>query len=297
MLLTFGDSVAWGQGLLEEHKFDDLFADQRGLQRLPRKAHSGAIIGAPTDASIVVEDGEIPVSAPSIWQQILAPRDWSQVDIVLLDGGINDVSLTRILNPLLSETQIKTLTDQFCMHNMQGLLEKLATLVSVGTRIGVVGYYPILSDQSDPGDEELRALLELHGVAATPTMASAKLSIHDVVPTIVANCLMFWNESNVALQTAVDGANQTAKRNCARFVELPFSEENALWAQDPLLWELKAPLLAPEDEVSSSRGATCKAVFGGLLQLPKLLQCERASVGHPNVKGAATIADTLLGAL
>ena len=60
-----------------------------------------------------------------------------------------------------------------------------------------------------------------------------------------------------------------------------------------LLWELNE-LLLPEDEVSDPRGAACGALYGDIVHFPKLLQCQRASTGHPNVEGAATIANTLL---
>jgi lysophospholipase L1-like esterase len=295
MFLTLGDSVCWGQGLLEEHKLDAIFAANRGLQ-FTRIAHSGAVIGAPSDSSPEVETGEVPVSFPSLWQQILAPRDWSQFDLLVLNGGINDVSLTRILNPLLSASQIKRLTDQFCLVSMQGLLEKLATLLPVTTRVAVVGYYPILSDQSDPADMELRGLLELHGVATGSVFAADAFSLGSIFPGIVANCITFWQESNQALQAAVDAANTTAQRDFAVFVKLPFDEQNALWAQHPLLWELD-DFLFPEDEVSDPRGAACEVLYGDLVHLPKLLQCQRASTGHPNVEGADTIANTLLAVL
>lgn len=64
MFLTLGDSVCWGQGLLEEHKFDAIFAASRGLP-FTRVAHSGAVIGAPSDSLPHVETGEVPVSFPS----------------------------------------------------------------------------------------------------------------------------------------------------------------------------------------------------------------------------------------
>ena len=179
---------------------------------------------------------------------------------------------------------------------MQGLLEKLATLLNAATRVAVVGYYPILSDQSDPADMELRGLLELHGVATGSVFAGDEFSLSNIFPAIVANCIMFWQESNQALQAASDAANKTAQRDFAVFVKLPFSEQNALWAEHPLLWELN-DFLSAEDEVSAPRGKACQLLYGDLVHLPKLLQCQRASTGHPNIEGAATIAATLLAAL
>ena len=296
MILTLGDSVCWGQGLIEEHKFDSIFADARRM-KCTRVAHSGAVIGALSDTSTQVETGEVPVAFPSVWQQILARTDWSQVELVLMNGGINDISVGRILSPLTTPARLTQMVDQFCLRNMQGLLEALAAkLAGREVRIAVIGYYPILSDQSRQTETQLRALLELNGVATSSVFAPEELSVGAFVPGIIANCITFWQESNRALQAAVDGANAAAGRNVALFVKLPFAEENAMWAPQSLLWEL-TPLLLPEDEVSNPRGAACAALYGDIVHFPRLIQCQRASAGHPRVQGAATIANTLLAVL
>jgi lysophospholipase L1-like esterase len=297
MILTLGDSVNWGQGLLEEHKFDTIVAAQKGMQLKPRAAHSGAVIGTPNDSSSEVDPGEVPVGPPSVWQQLKAQSDWSQVELVLLNGGINDVSLTRILNPLTSTALLTQLVDQFCNQAMSGLLVATANKLTMpGARIAVIGYYPIFSDQSDPADLEFRAMMELHGLATTSVFATDPFSVDHVAPKVVENSITFWQQSNQALQSAVDAANGTLGKNVCTFVKLPFTEVNALWAKQSLLWEL-TPLLMAEDEVVGARGQACDAVFGDLIHLPKLLQCQRASVGHPKVQGAATIAQAIAAAV
>jgi lysophospholipase L1-like esterase len=49
----------------------------------------------------------------------------------------------------------------------------------------------------------------------------------------------------------------------------------------------------PEDEVSDPRAVACQALYGDLVHVPQWIQCVRASTGHPNVEGAALIANTL----
>jgi lysophospholipase L1-like esterase len=123
MILTVGDSVCWGQGLKEEHKLDFLFAREQGLQ-FTRVAHSGAVIGTENDTSSETEPGEVPVGMPSVWQQVQTYNGWSQVELVLLNGGINDVSVNRILNPSISRAQLNQLVDQFCRraeHRSKGI--------------------------------------------------------------------------------------------------------------------------------------------------------------------------------
>jgi lysophospholipase L1-like esterase len=296
MILTLGDSVCWGQGLLEEHKFDHIFAGSKGAQ-LKRVAHSGAVIGTPHDTSTEVDPGEVPVGPPSVWQQMLAQTDWSQVELVLMDGGINDVSLMRILNPLTTTALLTQLVNQFCNQAMRDLLIATAQkLIVPGARIAVTGYYPIFSDQSDPTDLQFRAMLELHGLTTTSVFHTDPFAIDHLVPQVIKNSITFWQGSNQALQSAVDAANSTLGKNVCVFVKLPFTEANSLWAPQSLLWQL-TPLLGAEDEVVSSRGQACEAVFGDLSHLAKLLQCQRASVGHPKVQGAAAIAQALSAAV
>lgn len=57
MILTLGDSVTWGQGLLDEYKLDRVFAEGRPLTRL---AHSAAILGSEKDTSNQREHPEVP---------------------------------------------------------------------------------------------------------------------------------------------------------------------------------------------------------------------------------------------
>jgi lysophospholipase L1-like esterase len=296
MILTIGDSICWGQGLKEEHKFDYLFAKAKGLP-FTRVAHSGAVIGTSSDCSTEVEAGEIPVVSPSVWQQVLAWNDWSQVKIVVLNGGINDVCLARILNPAISTSHLIALVNQFCNKAMQELLEAAAAKLTVpGARIGVVGYFPILSGESGETEEQFRSLLEMHGVSTSSVIAGETFSVNALVPRVVENCLVFWNKSNEALQAAVDAANAKLGRDACVFVKLPFTEVNALWAPQSLLWEL-TPLLLPEDEVADSRGQACEMLYGDVVHIPQWVLCVRTSAGHPNVKGAAKIADALSAAL
>lgn len=298
MVLTLGDSVTWGQGLLDVHKFDRIYA---GELLLPRIAHSGAILGAASDTSGQREYPEIPVPYPSVWQQMASVPDWTDVDVVIVNGGINDVSLTRILNPWIKEDQIVDLTTQFCHTEMARLLSALAPkLGKPGARIVVLGYYPILSDQTNfENDNQPRLVMEMNGVTTSSVAMEKTFEVSALVPQIVANCTAFWRTSAQGLQAAVNDANTGFGRAICLFLDPGFNEANALWSPDPLLWEL-SPTLDPEDEVTELRDRACDALYGDLAHAAQWGQwyvCDRASVGHPNVKGAAKIALALATAL
>jgi hypothetical protein len=307
MIVTIGDSVCWGQGLEDVHKFDRILADtwagnaadleseNGGLKRL---AHSGSILGAETDNSTETAYPEVPVAYPSVWQQLAAVPDWTDVDLLILNGGVNDVSLTRILNPWMSPAQIAQLTQQFCLGEMSRLLPVAAgKLVKAGARIAVLGYYPILSpDSKFDNPKQALMLMEQHGVATSSVALGSTLDPATLVPAIVANCMSFWNASDANLQLAVNQANATAGRDVCVFVTPGFTAENALWAGNPLLWEMSADLDAL-DEVKNLRDRACSALYGDLADLFTWAKCDRASVGHPNVEGASQIAATLAGKL
>jgi lysophospholipase L1-like esterase len=99
-IVNLGDSVPWGQGLLEAEKYDILVkaalsAKYPGGVTLERSAHSGAVIGAGI-ATGTSAPGEVPVARPTIIEQCEqfanAPET---VDLVLVNGGINDVGVSQ----------------------------------------------------------------------------------------------------------------------------------------------------------------------------------------------------------
>ncbi|HEY6413494.1 MAG TPA: hypothetical protein VIX42_07395, partial [Edaphobacter sp.] len=87
-------------------------------------------------------------------------------------------------------------------------------------------------------------------------------------------------------------ANATLGSNVCVFVKLPITEAKAMWAPNSLLWEL-SPILEPEDEVADTRSVVCENIYGDVVHIPQWIQCVRASTGHPDVAGAAAIAQVL----
>ena len=302
-LLVIGDSVCWGQGLTDQHKFSTLIATALGAT-LESHAHSGAIIGAGSSAVGTPVNGEVPVSLPSILQQLSQCQHPEDVDLVIANGGINDVSITKILSPLTTIAQLDQSVHQHCGTDMLTLLQKIgAVITKPGAKVVVPGYYTILSPDSTHfgKPEQLFMLLEMHGVATGAfTLPALSLDIHplELLPSVTNNCHEFFVRSNAELANAVQQANEQFAGNPEFiFAGLPFTDQNAVFASHPLLWGLK-PDLGPEDEVAATRKPQCQIVFGGdILKLPKLLECQRASAGHPNVEGDAVISQTILALL
>jgi hypothetical protein len=294
-IVTIGDSVHWGQGLTREHKLHVLIADALRAQNPGlaehHMAHSGAVIGAGLTVTRQRVDGEVPVGSPTIIEQAAGfPGDPAEVAVVLVNGGINDVDIRNILNPLLPLQALSDLTREHCLDSMRVLLTGVVQrFPAPQTHIVVTSYYPILSHDSKPFGIPL--LLESEGVFVPRAAANLPAAQNP----IVQRCLQFWNESTQCLQQAVADVNAANPPARIIFVDPGFRERNAVFADDPWLFGLQFGLL-PEDEVIAPRHGSCNAAIPPLDFLARE-QCYRASAGHPNVKGAAQYATAIKQAL
>ena len=295
-MVTLGDSVSWGQGLLDAHKYRTLVAQTLGARftvSADNCSHSGATIGVGAGHNGAA-DGEVPDSYPTILDQCgnyaNAPGD---VDLVLVNGGINDVNVRTILDPLTSVNHLTDLTRKHCHDDMVTLLGDMCRKFSKATaKIAVTGYFPILSRQSDP--KLIPDLLNVHCIR--PPDFLADLPITD---KIIELCLTFWNVSNASLAQAVQDANRGSGGGRVVFVPLPYGEQNSVFAPQAWLWGIHLdPTLSPEDEVIAPRHQSCD-VFYRAHPLDVLARetCYRASAGHPNVVGAGKIAEAILAAI
>ena len=182
-MVTLGDSIMWGQGLAEPMKFRNIVSDWIGGALNGRAvkqfgyAHSGAQIIADNEDSVTNLPGEIPSDHPSITKQAgLAENDvmasgaaLGAVDLILIDGGINDVGVVPILNPKNSSGTIAQLAQDVCVGRMSRLLPLVMQLYP-NAAIVVTGYFPIASTESDI--VALTALISALGAGAGVDLAN-----------------------------------------------------------------------------------------------------------------------------
>jgi lysophospholipase L1-like esterase len=293
--VTLGDSIPWGQGLLDPEKYDRLLRDKLATVHpedvtLESVAHSGAVIGA-FGATGVPQPGEVPSSRLTILEQCDQFSNTPEsVDLVLLDGGINDVGVATILNPLALIPTLSSRTTRACYYGMLVLLRRISAKFSKPScRILVTGYYSIVSDQSDPlGVEQL---LKLHGIAL-PDFGNPGAPFLDPV---IHRCHDFFDQSTISLQQAIADAGDAR----ITFVPTGFTDANAIFVPvTSLLWELDVDNgLSPLDPVAALRHPLCDLAHPGPLEAFDREHCYRASAGHPNVDGASQIAAQLMAAL
>jgi hypothetical protein len=170
VMLTFGDSAMWGNGLKPNYKYAHLaaqfVADGTGRAvHLITYSHSGANL-TNTDSCyepIIPADGGIPpgdlnAGLPTTAQQEASAaadknHDYHDAELVLLNGCINDVSAEKIALPFpfSRETpdQIRELVHQRCSDDMLRLLHSTLADFRLATVI-VSNYWLIISDKSRP---------------------------------------------------------------------------------------------------------------------------------------------------
>jgi hypothetical protein len=291
-MVVLGDSIQWGQGLAEHLKLHSLVEEHIrtthsniGVYKTVL-AHSGAIIGSDDNTQQPPIHGEVPTDYPTILQQVDAyDGNPKAVDLVLMDGGINDVYVVDIVNPF-STVDLAAKVRQNCYTDMKELLEKVTTRFS-NAKVIVTGYYQIASDNSDI--TLLEAFLVAFGglVAGALTVAAKNV--------VVERCRIFATESTEKLKQAVNETNSNLDGEPRVFFADPkFTEANAIFASEPLIYGVNADL-SPQDSpptgVAPHRAPQCDAAAS---RTESVAICKRASMGHPNVAGAQKYADAIM---
>lgn len=319
-IAAFGDSIVWGQGLLPAQRFSTLVAPVISA-RMNRRiavyaadhcAHSGAVIvppvGEPLNTKIprLATDfsGECPNPAASVTGQVVAwpvrfPTELTEIDLVVIDGGINDVGVMTILDPLGSDSALAAATIASCGTAMSMLLSTVVATFP-RARVVVTGYYPIVSQQSNV-DFLLPMLGALGLLAGTisalvsfiPGVApigfgpiGAEIIRRWILDRLSSRSATFAATANAALASAV---TTTAAANPTRRLALAvpqFGPANSIFAADAFIYGV-TPALTAEDPVAALRMAACSA--DPITDI--------ASIGHPNAKGAQAYADAIAAVL
>jgi lysophospholipase L1-like esterase len=301
-MAVLGDSVSWGNGLPDTDKYPALVAraiEQSTQLRVVRQtfAHSGAMI-VPRDSDILCTancSGEVPTFTTSVSAQVDLLDRPELLDLVLVGGCLNDVSVRDLLFTNLSEAAIIEQTDLFCGEAMASLLRQVRT-AAPQARVVVTGYYPVVSTLSDP--------LKLGQWLA----ARSQTTIEDlaaIVEKLAGQSAVFLERSDLAIASAVAtvAAESPADPGIA-FAPVPFGPENAAFAPEAWLWGStdRHPLaewlgldlqIFPEDPLADFRYGECNRP--GVI--PGLIECIYASVAHPNREGAVVYRDAIVEAL
>jgi len=304
-MAVIGDSMMWGNGLLEDDKFTTRVArtitEETGLHVVRQiRAISGArIVPQPDDGTCTSDcDGEVPKAFTSITVQAQELESPETLDLVLMDGCINDVGVfTTLLSIDVDSNALADLTRDVCETEMITLL-RLVRERAPNAVIVVTGYFQFVSAETDVSQLEALALS-----AEGPQEDLDELRLG--IASVGQNSAVFDAVARQSLQRAVATVGDaSADHPPIVFADPGFGPRNAVFAPDPFLWglvsrpeledamDVPVPVF-PEDPLLEYRIEACAEPDAR----PELLPCLYASVGHNNPKGARRYADVIVQAL
>ena len=330
-MLVLGDSVVWGQGLTEEKKFytkvknaiEQQLPGNRKVRQLV-EAHSGAVIAPKKPKSCPVAPGEVPIGTPTLFSQVDAALTTyasfgvaaEDVDLVLLNGCINDVGFPAIVNPFTSDKTISKHSAKFCNQGMEKLLRHVKQTFPRAV-IVVTGFFPIVSTATDR--ELVSKLLQaFFGQSKSAKILSKAekeqqkelrqaAKRHQMLPNQpdwlirrLAQLSDRWKTASDAdLQAAVNAVNTDPTAPRAYLAKVDFQPEDCYAAGERTsLWRITGSgggvgNLITDDEMFDQRQKTCRLAAAELNGFGKLI-CPAAGTGHPNLKGAQKYADAII---
>jgi lysophospholipase L1-like esterase len=328
-MLVLGDSISWGQGLKDEHKAWYLVKKwlEQNTGRVVRaqvEAHSGAIVGAQAAAGVDSRtnyslDGEISRALPTINDQVDNARaefaDPAQVDLVLVNGCINDVDSRQLLNGANTPDQIRELAQAKCGPPMETLLTRIADTFPSAS-IVVIGYYPIITEYT-ANDFFMRTLAKRFYL---PANSGPPLSDKTLRARLIAISREWYQTSTQMLAAAARKVDSDLTAKAAHqhivFADVAFQPDHSFAAHKSRLWGFNASALRKllvvltlgkvqlrtNDERRNQRSELCSGLYKKpeqetaeqkVIREDRLTRCRLAAVGHPNRKGAAMYAEAI----
>jgi len=336
-MLVLGDSIMWGQGLKPEQKFSwriKCWLQDKTNREVKQTvfAHSGAIITGTTETpKYKSNDGEVNLPYPSINEELDHARAFygpgkTKVNLILLDGCINDVDVSNLLNVTTEPEWLRERINTSCKLAMHNLLRRV-TESFPNAQVIVPSYYRIVSDSTADN-----AFIRLLAKSLNNERPEAKrMSDKEMRDRLIKLSELWYRESTADLREAVNTMNsELAAQNLpprVSFVEIDFWPEHSFSAAETLLWNFifgstnlsglrkfivilsfGTNAYKPNDEVRESRIRSCKETFKepkGVKETPaeksarkdRLLICRYASLGHPNQMGALVYTEAIKGHL
>lgn len=322
-MLIVGDSIISGQGLREEDKFytltknwlqNEIFGEKRKVN-FKNYSHTGARlylsereIKALNDAELDLDEFHYPelnISFPSMKTQVdVAARDYraegkktEDVNLIMLTGGLTNLTTAYILNGFKKNKKLRRKIDEYCNHLMYKFLQHTAETFP-NALITVIGYYPIVSKKSST-HKVYNSILELYEFPR-PTKPLLNNILTRQFFKILHNKMnkrsrIWFEESNKALQTAVDNLNKLHSTQKAIFVKSPITAETCYGTKNSLLWGMgkKGQM---NDTTYDKRLVECSKAVENLKDVKLKFRtrvCELSAIGHPNVEGSKAYAEAI----
>jgi len=340
-MLVLGDSILWGQGLRPEQKtwwrVKCWLEEKTGREVQTRiEAHSGAHLAgsSTTPPRFSSSDGEVNLPSPTINEQLDNALGFYgpsrlQVDLILVDGCINDVDVSSLLNAGATPDWLRERIATSCRAGMHDLLRRI-TESFPNAHVVVTGYYRMISSETDD-NAFIRLLVKKLNSENTE---ARRMTYKEMRERLIMLSELWYKVSTASLSEAVNKVNGELEEKSlpARvlFVEIEFWPEHSFSASNTLLWNfmfgstnlsgfrkiiialsLGTAAYKPNDDVRDNRIRSCNETY----KAPKagkdrketdeekrdrknrLMICRYASLGHPNQMGALIYAEAIKGKL
>lgn len=319
-MLVVGDSLIWGQGLEEKDKFYSLTADwlRKTLSRpveLKVKAHSGSTLKFHADEAAKYAKAdrdenffykpEINVAFPSIYRQIETAsdeyrRDGKTADLIMLTGGITDITTTGVLNPKGDDEELKRDIERHLRDDLYDVIE-LAAERNPNAKIVVVGYFPVITSYSQSSkllNAWLEALSFPRFLKFVPNNPLVRPIFFNKLRKRAIDRSRIWLEtSSSSMAEAVARLNKKLGSERAVFVRTPLTDEHATEAPNTRLFRMGKGGNV-KDVKARERTRDCREALPKLkketgIDYPVRL-CEIAAIGHPDPAGSRMYADAII---
>lgn len=321
--LVVGDSLIAGQGLREEDRFYSLTADWLGKELEPsgsrvlfkNKSHSGSNVYLNQEEKQALQKAEMPLdkfyhpevnfSFPAIDTQVsVAAREYAaegipgeEVDLVMVSGGITNISVKSIINPFESERELREDIVEYCNGYMGRLVSETSKAFPKAT-IAVIGYYPMISPKSSTG-MIYNAVLELYGFPgpAKPLMNNRLTKqFFKILHAKMTKRSRIWTEgSERELKAVVAAHNLSGAGGRAVYVPSPIDESNCFGTRNSLLWKMGKKGRS-EDDLYDLRQKVCSEAIESVKDIGVQFRerfCELSGLGHPNPEGARAYTESI----
>lgn len=336
-MLVLGDSIMWGQGLKAEEKFSwriKCWLQEKTNREVRQNvfAHSGALLASGSAAPrFKSNDGEVNLPYPSINEELDHALDFygsgtAKVNLILLDGCINDVDVSNLLNVTTDPNWLRERINTSCKVGMHDLLKRV-TESFPNAQVIVPSYYRFVSNST--ADNAFIRLLAKKLNNESPE--ARRMKDKEMRERLIKLSELWYRVSTGDLREAVETINaELATKNLppkVTFVEIDFWPEHSFSAANTLLWNFifgstnlsglrkfivvlsfGTAAYKPNDEVRESRVRSCKETFKSPKRQKetdaekrerkdRLLICRYASLGHPNQMGALVYTEAIKGHL
>lgn len=190
---------------------------------------------------------------------------------------------------------------------MRELLRKVTSTFQAA-RVVVTGYFRIVTGyfrivSGDSGIDRLALLLGAIGFGfggPLPGIVGAALSAAQA-KHLRDRSLTFHKRATERLKQAVDEVDRELGGGRVVFADPDFKDKHAVFADESLLWGIELDTGPADDEdrggVEGERAQACELVNRSDPDRSGMTKCIRASVGHPNVKGARRYSEAIIRAL